>query len=287
MQHDTRILACIDLADEAHSVCDHAAWAAQRLGLGLELLHVIERHPQLGPDQDHSGSLGVNAQEQLLKQLSDADEDRSRRDREHARQFLNTLRERALAAGVAAVDTRQRHGDLEETVHTLGPSTQLLVMGQRSHTPPPALGEHVEWVVRAVRQPVLVVPPQFRAPQRVLLAHDGSAASRKRLSACAGHPLLQGLDVHLLMARREAGGDNHELQALAQSFEAQGHAVSTSQVVGEPAQAIEDSIRAQGIDLIVMGAYSHSWWHRLLRRSNTQNVLQRLNIAAWLWREGA
>ena len=38
----TRILACIDASIYATSVVDHAAWAADRLGAEIEVLHVEE-----------------------------------------------------------------------------------------------------------------------------------------------------------------------------------------------------------------------------------------------------
>jgi hypothetical protein len=32
----------------------------------LELLHVIDRHPERGSGKDHSGAIGIGAQEALL-----------------------------------------------------------------------------------------------------------------------------------------------------------------------------------------------------------------------------
>ncbi|HEY7802908.1 MAG TPA: universal stress protein, partial [Orrella sp.] len=71
------VLACVDQSPYATYVTDYAAWAAKRLNTGLELLHVIDRNPELGPDQDHSGAIGFNDQENLLKKIVDEDEQRS------------------------------------------------------------------------------------------------------------------------------------------------------------------------------------------------------------------
>jgi hypothetical protein len=62
-----KILACIDPAGNTDAVIDWAAWAALRLGSPLEFLHVLERHPEVAAVSDFSGTIGVDAQESLLK----------------------------------------------------------------------------------------------------------------------------------------------------------------------------------------------------------------------------
>ncbi len=73
MNNDHKVLACVVPSRFADAVANAAAWAAQRMGAPLEFLHVIDRHPPLGPGQDHSGAIGLGAQETLLSQLSDQD----------------------------------------------------------------------------------------------------------------------------------------------------------------------------------------------------------------------
>ena len=56
------------------------------------------------------------------------------------------------------------------------------------------LDHHVERVIRAVKRPVLVATAeQFVAPERFVIAYDGSATSRKTVEMVAASPLLQGL----------------------------------------------------------------------------------------------
>ncbi|MGA1576180.1 MAG: universal stress protein, partial [Burkholderiaceae bacterium] len=202
-QAEDKILACVDLSGYAEHVADCAAWAAKRLQAPLEFLHVIERHPALDGTQDHSGTLGANANETLLKNLSDEDAARTRAEREHAREFLNTLRVRAEEAGAQSVDTRQRHGDLEETLGEQQHGTSLFVLGRRgasAQNEKRALGLHVEWTVRSLQRPILAVTEQFKTPERVLIAFDGSAVTRKGIEMVAVSPLFKGLPVHVVMA---------------------------------------------------------------------------------------
>ena len=116
MNNDNKVLACVDQSHFAEYVADYAAWAARRMDAPLEFLHVIDRHPEQGSGEDHSGAIGIDAQENLLTKLSADDEARAKDAREHARIFLNRLRERACASGAALGAVRQRHGELEETL---------------------------------------------------------------------------------------------------------------------------------------------------------------------------
>jgi nucleotide-binding universal stress UspA family protein len=115
------VFGCIAGKGAPTAICDYAAWAALRLDAPLQLLHVLDRHPEVAPITDYSGSIGLGTQESLLAQLSALDEERSKIAAEHGRQLLEAARQRALAAGVGRVDVRQRHGTLIETCSTCSP----------------------------------------------------------------------------------------------------------------------------------------------------------------------
>ena len=87
METTNRVLACVDQSQFADHVVDYGAWAAQRMGAPLELLHIIDRHEATPSGEDHSGAIGFDAQEKLLDQLSLEDEARTRsaRDRGEGR----------------------------------------------------------------------------------------------------------------------------------------------------------------------------------------------------------
>ena len=87
--NDNKVLACVDQSRFADCVADYAAWAARRMDAPLEFLHVIDRHPEKGSGDDHSGAIGIDAQEHLLSRLSAQDEARARNAREQGRVFLN------------------------------------------------------------------------------------------------------------------------------------------------------------------------------------------------------
>jgi nucleotide-binding universal stress UspA family protein len=53
----SRILALIDASIYAESVCDHAAWVAERLGWPVDLLHVLGKPEAGGLPLNLSGNL--------------------------------------------------------------------------------------------------------------------------------------------------------------------------------------------------------------------------------------
>ncbi|MBN9373541.1 MULTISPECIES: universal stress protein [unclassified Hydrogenophaga] len=271
------MLACVDQSAYGQSVSDAATWAARRLQAPMELLHVIDRHPRLASGQDHSGAIGLDAQESLLKQLSDEDEARTRAAREAGRAYLNGLRERALAAGAFVVDVRQRHGSLDTTLAELQDGVRLFVLGRRGASAQDTqrdLGRQLEWVVRSVSKPVLAVPQTFQAPSRVLFAFDGSAVTRQGVRMIAASPLLKGLPVHLLMAGKAQAQGPRQIEEARQALEAVGFSVTTDIQPGDPETAIASVMRSLQCDLLVMGVYSHSPWRSLFMGSKTTDLLR-------------
>lgn len=282
-QTPAHILACVDQSEYATAVADHCAWLVKRLALPVDLLHVIERHPRLSEHQDHSGALGVDAQDHLLHDLSDADAQRSRQAREEGRLLLTGLRERLSAAGVLNVDIRQRHGDVEETLLEHPQPVAHVVLGRKGsgkHAQP--VSETPLAVLRAMREPVWLLPPSFVEPRRALIAFDGSMAMRRTLQRWADGPLLKGLEITVLMA-----GDAPKAEAVdsaVATLQASGLQAQAMTQAGAPEEVIAKVVREGGFDVLLMGAYSHAFWRSFIMGSQTQEILSRVDIAAMVQR---
>ena len=99
-----KVYACIDGLANTNAVVDWATWASLSLAMPMELLHVLERHPERADVDDYSGTIGVDARESLLQELSDADQKHSKQAQEAGRRLLAAARERAAAAGATQLD---------------------------------------------------------------------------------------------------------------------------------------------------------------------------------------
>lgn len=284
---NNKVLACVDRSHFADTVADYAAWAARRMAAPLEFLHVIDRHPEIGSGDDHSGAIGIDAQELLLTELSDKDAALSRAAREQGRVFLNRLRERAVAAGVTAPDVRQRHGALDDTVAELQDGVRLYVFGRRgasAETTRRDLGRNVERMVRALHKPILTVTEGYTEPRRILFAFDGSIVTRRGVEMVATSPLFQGMPVHLLMSGKESNAATRQLEWAQQRLTEAGFDAPSRLVPGDAESVIAKTVAAQDIDLLIMGAYAHSPLRSLLFGSTTTDLLRAATIPTLLLR---
>jgi len=287
MKTEQKVLACVDQSHFADYVADYAVWAALRLEAPLKFLHVIERHPEIGSGEDHSGAIGIGAQERLLKKLSDQDEDMTRAAHEKGRVFLNRLRECAIAAGVESPDMKQRHGLLEETLVEQEEEARLFVLGRRGEAAEVTnrdLGRSVERVVRALHQPILTVTEGFTEPRRAMIAFDGSIVTRRGVEMVASSPLFRGLPVHLLMSGKKNRDAPKQLEWARNTLEAAGFDAPAMLMPGDTERIIARTIQDQGIDVLIMGAYGHSPLRSLIFGSKTTDLLRSSRIPTLLLR---
>lgn len=286
-----KVMACVDQSHFSEHVADYATWAAQRLAAPLEFLHVIDHHPEIGSGDDHSGAIGFDAQEKLLSRLSSEDEIRTKAVREQGRIFLDSLRQRAIAAGGQSVDVRQRHGELAETLAEQESGVCLIVLGRRGEAAEHGqsdsarnIGRNVEHVVRALHKPILTVTADFKQPQRVMIAFDGGIVTRRGVEMIAASPLFRGLPVHLLMSGKESQEACRQLEWATTTLAAAGFVAPASLIPGDAESVIARTVREQSIDLLIMGAYSHSPLRSLFFGSKTSDLLRSATIPTLLLR---
>ena len=273
-----KVYACIDGLVSTAAVIDCAAWSAQRLNAPLEFLHVLEHQPDRAALSDYSGAIGLGAQEALLLELSELDARRSKLAQDAARQLLACARDRATALGVTQLDGRLRHGELVDTLQEAEADARLFVLGEHYHATRPSrihLDHHVERVIRSVKRPVLVAAQErFEAPDRFVMAFDGSATARKTVAMVATSPLLKGLPVLVAMAGADNATTQQQLEWARGTLEAVGFEVTLAVVPGEPEQALPALVQSEGAGLLVMGAYGHSRIRQLIVGSTTTTLLR-------------
>ncbi|WP_342596465.1 universal stress protein [Salinicola lusitanus] len=284
---ERQVLACIDDSRHAFAVCAAAAWAAERIGAPLELMHVLSRAPSPGVT-DASGQIGLGSREHLREQLTELDERRAKIAQQHGRELLESARAQAerLAPGTT-VSTALRHGELLESLMERESQTRLVVLGKRGESADEALehlGSNLERVVRTLHTPILVTPPEFQPPTRLLLAFDGGRTTRKGVEMIAASPLLNGLVCHVVMIG--AGTDDQRAQ-LEWALERlrQGHVDAQGAILaGDVDEVLADYADHQGVDLTIMGAYGHSRIRHLLVGSTTTAMLRHARTATLILR---
>ncbi|WP_404395698.1 universal stress protein [Stutzerimonas chloritidismutans] len=272
----THVMACIDGSPQAAAVCDCSAWASKRLDAPLTLLHVLDRQ-QYPVSGDLSGIIGLGSREFLLQELATLDEKRAKLALEEGRMMLDSARQRAISAGVAQPECRQRHGDLVESLRDLQDETRLLVIGRQGEDSGDAIqhiGSQLENVIRTMQRPILVAPGDFNEPQSVMLAFDGSATSRKGVEMLAGSPLFKGMPIHLVMVAADTADNQAQLENARGVLTAAGFNVEIAIRAGEVEPTLHAYQAEHGIDLLVMGAYGHSRIRQFFVGSTTTNMIR-------------
>jgi len=277
------ILACTDGSLYAPGIYQHAAWAATRTGADIHILHVIERD-ESRDKQDLSGSIGFDANAELLEELARHDESHARLARLRGKAILDDAVKRLDGH---TVRTTQRHGSVVETLDEFETGAEMAVIGKRGEHADFAkghLGSNLERVIRSATVPVMVAAREFKPITRFLLAFDGGPSSLKAAHHVATNPLLQGLECHLLMVGKPDKQHELSLDHAATSLRGAGFAVTADLLPGVSEEVIAAEVARREIDLLVMGAYGHSRVRNLILGSTTTHLIRTCQIPVVLFR---
>jgi len=281
----SKILALIDGSIYARSVAGLSAWAAGRLGLPVEIAHVLGR--RIPTNFDLSGSLEVEARSLLLQQMADLDEQHGRLAQQKGRAILEAGRADIQANGIGNVSTKLRHGDLLEALADLEADAEMVIIGKRGEAADFAklhLGSNVERVVRATKRPVMVAARAYVPFSHFLIAYDGGRSANRAVDYVAASALVKGMRCTILSVGADTPENRSRLDAPALLLSRAGFEVEAKLENGEPDEVIGKRVEADGIGLLVMGAYGHSRIRSLVIGSTTTAMVRRCKIPVLMFR---
>ncbi len=280
-----KLIALVDGSVYSQSVCDHAAWAAGRLGAGVTVAHVLG-HRQ-GAKSNLSGNIGLGARTALLEELAESDAARAKLAQRRGRAILEDAKARIEADGVAEVETRLRNGDLVEALSEMEQGADLIVVGKRGEAADFAklhLGSNLERAVRAAKKPVLVCSRAFKPIGSVMIAFDGGASAMKSVQHVAESPLFHGVTRKLLTVGPKSQDATRAIEGAAAILRRGGHDAKVEIADGQPDEVIGARVDSGAADLLVMGAYGHSRMRSLIIGSTTTAMMRACKIPLLLFR---
>ncbi len=280
------ILALVDGSTYATSVCHAAAWIAGKLGLGVDLLHILHDAHAKGTG-DLSGALTLGARTALMEELVTLDAQRAKLAAKRGHAILDDAAALLSADGVTPVEQKLRHGDLIETLTALMPEVRALVIGKRGEGSARAFehpGSNLERIIRSATVPVFVAAREFRPINKVLIAYDGSASADRAVERMAQNPVFDGLTAVLVYAGPDTPAVRSQMAAAQSRLAAGGLQTSIDIEPGEPEVALERKIADEGFDLLVMGAYGHSSLRNLIIGSTTTAMIRACKVPVLLYR---
>jgi nucleotide-binding universal stress UspA family protein len=139
-------------------------------------------------------------------------------------------------------------------------------------------------VVRSLSKPILTVTEGFSEPRRVMIAFDGSAITREGVRMVAQSPLFQGMPCHLVMTGRQSAEAPKQLAWAKATLEASGFEARAELSPGDTEGVIANAVRAHQVDILIMGAYTHSPLRSMLFGSKTSDLLRSSTIPTLLLR---
>ncbi len=152
-------------------------------------------------------------------------------------------------------------------------------------------GADVDTLVYDAGRPVLVVPkdgPVVTSFKRILLAWNGSKeAARAAFDALPFIVEAEGTEILVIDPPETEDGAQAAGAEIAASLSRHGATVTVA-VEETDDDSVEEIIQKRlvdsGADLVVLGAYSHSWLRQLLFGGVTRSVLRSVPVAALLSR---
>lgn len=276
------ILTCTDGSAYAPSLYQYTAWAAERLQADVEVLHVYPSAPPfLVPPVNFMGDPGMGSATLALPELTAISEAQEKEAKAAAMALLLGAAEALRGLGVGEPTLTATPGYFTDVLGSWESPHDLLVLGKRgesSGTEGKALGSHLETVIRGSTQPVLVVSKVFRPIRRFLVSFDDSPASHAALREVVASPLLRGLPCDLVMAGDPTDENRAALTSARVFLRTGGFEAQEFLMQGDPETVSAWEISANEIDLLVMGAYSHSRFLQFFIGSTTTEMIRSCRV---------
>lgn len=266
------IAAILQSKEDTQRALDCAIPLAQNWGA-----HIIGIHAETIP-VGYSAAVGF-PDVAMIETASEAAEERTK-------DVETIFRERMNAAGQTMEwhNLRSFSGDGAYTGATIARTADLVIAGQRSPEWAAEDAPNVEGVLYEAGRPVLVVPYQGALPKtfkHILISWNGSReAARAAFDALPLMEDAQAVDVLVV----DAADDDFTVSSAAALANALSRHGLAANVVRENSagrnvdDVMRERIASSGADLLVLGAFSHSWLRQLLFGGVTRSVLTSMPI---------
>ncbi|SPL72367.1 universal stress protein [Acinetobacter stercoris] len=273
----SRVIACIDSSPCINALAEAAAWVARKTGRELVLLQVLDYYPASYHLGEISGVIGFESNAMLLKELAELEQKQSELAINYSNNLLEHISEMIKEKYDITPSHIQEKGDfLEQSFNVLNETDFVVIgrLGERSAEKNKTIGSNVENFIRGAKCTVLTVGENFKPPTRFIFAYEDSPTCKDMLHRVAKSDLLRQLQCHLLYV-----GDHPEiLNQPSLYLREAGLDVVVEYRYGDVAENILDYQNQHQIQLIVLGAFSHSKIHQFFLGSVTTTIFRNATV---------
>ena len=268
-----RVIACIDSSPCINALADAAAWIAKTTQRELVLLQVLDYYPASYHLGEISGVIGFESNAMLLKELAELEQKQSELALDYSNNLLTHISDLIKEKhGIIATHIQEKGDFLEQSLAVLREDDIALIgrIGERSAERKKTIGSNVENFIRGANCTVMTVGETFKPPTRFIFAYEYSPTCVKMMHRISQTDLLRMLQCHLLYV-----GDHPEILKEPESFlRNAGLDVVTEYRYGDVSENILGYQKEHGIQLIVLGAFSHSKIHQFFLGSITTTIFR-------------
>lgn len=284
-----KIILCTDGSPYSQVSYEYTAWLARRMDVEIEVLYVTDlRKEQTAKNPDFSGSIGVDAYQQLLDKLVTIESDRAKLNQKRAKYILQQAESFLSSKEVENIKLTHETGFLVDLFPKFESNADLIILGKRGEAANFAtehLGVNMERIVRASHKPCLVTPREFKPINKVLLAYDGGESCQKALDYLIKLPMLNDLELHIItIASRDKKAAIQHLKTAEEVSTSANFEPICQLLTGETEEKMQRYVENHDIDFLIMGAYGHSRIRHLVIGSTTAQILRSSHIPVLLFR---
>ena len=272
-----RVIACIDSSPCIEAVAEAAAWVAKQTQRELVLLQILDYYPASYHLGEISGVIGFESNAMLLKELAELEQKQSELALDYSNNLLKHISELIEKRyGLTSTKIQEKGDFLEQSFNILKENDVVIIgrVGERAVEKNKSIGSNVENFIRGANCTVITVGEHFEPPKRFIFAYEYSPTCQKMLQRIAQSDLLKTLQCHLLYV-----GDHPEMLTEPEKYlKDAGIEVVPVYRYGDVAQNILEYQAEHKIQLIVLGAFSHSKIHQFFLGSITTTIFRNANV---------
>lgn len=281
-----QVLVCVDGSPYMDSVCQYAAWVAKSLQAPVRVMNVRTPYQNWASPATYPDAVAPTLPSELLEQFAQLERDHNKLELQRSNLIIQKAQSSLQASGLV-VEISQPIGSLVDAVGEVVDETSMIVIGKRGEQAGYAtghLGSNLERVVRAAHVPVLVAAVKYTPIKRIVLAYDGGANANIALDYIVKHPMFAGVDCHLVGVGPESARNDLHMAKASGVLQQSHHDVHVHYEDGNVDDVLGNYIVAHNIDMLLMGAYSHSSLRNLFIGSTTNAMLQSCPVSVLLFR---
>lgn len=272
-----RVIACIDSSPCINALAEASAWIAKQTGRELVLLQVLDYYPASYHLGEISGVIGFESNAMLLKELAELEQKQSELALSYSNNLLDHISKLILEThGLHTIHIQEKGDFLEQSFNLLHEDDIVVIgrVGEKSAERNKPLGSNVENFIRGAKCTVMTVGDTFKPPTRFIFAYEYSPTCVKMMKRIAQSDLLRLLQCHLVYV-----GDHPEILAEPERYLKEANLdVITEYRYGDVAENILEYQNEHGIQLIVLGAFSHSKIHQFFLGSIATTIFRNAKV---------